>query len=163
MWLSPVERCVRVAEVPGSNPGTPIDGSEGTPEIRACRLPHNLTPHDLRCPDPGNGAYSDARTLMGSGIVVWSAGRMVMHSPRKRAPERAWGFESLALRYSPPDRPVWGACSWLVIRLVRPGPSTRRTPMRRAPPATESGASPPTSNPREWSAVSLHFRVPVPI
>ena len=28
----------------------------------------------------------------------WSAGRMVMHSPRKRAPERAWGFESLALR-----------------------------------------------------------------
>lgn len=30
----------------------------------------------------------------------WSAGRMVMHSPRKRAPERAWGFESLALRFS---------------------------------------------------------------
>ena len=24
VWLSPVERCVRVAEVPGSNPGTPI-------------------------------------------------------------------------------------------------------------------------------------------
>ena len=24
-WLSPVERCVRVAEVPGSNPGAPID------------------------------------------------------------------------------------------------------------------------------------------
>ena len=23
-WLSPVERCVRVAEVPGSNPGAPI-------------------------------------------------------------------------------------------------------------------------------------------
>mgnify|MGYP001074022820 CR=1 FL=1 len=23
---------------------------------------------------------------------------MVLHSPRKRAPERAWGFESLALR-----------------------------------------------------------------
>ena len=27
VWLSPVERCVRVAEVPGSNPGTPIFGS----------------------------------------------------------------------------------------------------------------------------------------
>ena len=26
---------------------------------------------------------------------------MVLHSPRKRAPERAWGFESLALRFSP--------------------------------------------------------------
>ena len=25
-WLSPVERCVRVAEVPGSNPGAPIEG-----------------------------------------------------------------------------------------------------------------------------------------
>ena len=25
-WLSPVERCVRVAEVPGSNPGAPMDG-----------------------------------------------------------------------------------------------------------------------------------------
>ena len=25
VWLSPVERCVRVAEVPGSNPGTPIN------------------------------------------------------------------------------------------------------------------------------------------
>ena len=24
-WLSPVERCVRVAEVPGSNPGAPIE------------------------------------------------------------------------------------------------------------------------------------------
>ena len=23
-WLSPVERCVRVAEVPGSNPGAPM-------------------------------------------------------------------------------------------------------------------------------------------
>ncbi len=27
-WLSPVERCVRVAEVPGSNPGAPIIGRE---------------------------------------------------------------------------------------------------------------------------------------
>ncbi len=34
-------------------------------------------------------------------LAVWSAGRMVLHSPRKRAPERAWGFESLALRFSP--------------------------------------------------------------
>jgi len=24
-WLSPVERCVRVAEVPGSNPGAPME------------------------------------------------------------------------------------------------------------------------------------------
>ena len=30
-WLSPVERCVRVAEVPGSNPGAPI------PDSRECR------------------------------------------------------------------------------------------------------------------------------
>ena len=30
-WLSPVERCVRVAEVPGSNPGAPIgNAAEGT-------------------------------------------------------------------------------------------------------------------------------------
>jgi hypothetical protein len=30
-WLSPVERCVRVAEVPGSNPGAPIgNAGEGT-------------------------------------------------------------------------------------------------------------------------------------
>ena len=32
-WLSPVERCVRVAEVPGSNPGAPIrcpaEGGQG--------------------------------------------------------------------------------------------------------------------------------------
>ena len=27
-WLSPVERCVRVAEVPGSNPGAPIINRE---------------------------------------------------------------------------------------------------------------------------------------
>ena len=27
---------------------------------------------------------------------------MVLHSPRKRAPERAWGFESLALRLCAP-------------------------------------------------------------
>jgi hypothetical protein len=25
VWLSPVERSVRVGEVPGSNPGTPIE------------------------------------------------------------------------------------------------------------------------------------------
>ena len=28
-WLSPVERCVRDAEVPGSNPGAPIGMEEG--------------------------------------------------------------------------------------------------------------------------------------
>ena len=63
-WLSPVERCVRVAEVPGSNPGAPI-------------------------------------MQIAQAICLRSAGRMVLHSPRKRAPERAWGFESLALRFSP--------------------------------------------------------------
>jgi hypothetical protein len=30
-WLSPVERCVRVAEVPGSNPGAPIGRNAGEP------------------------------------------------------------------------------------------------------------------------------------
>ena len=29
-WLSPVERCVRVAEVPGSNPGAPIYEESGS-------------------------------------------------------------------------------------------------------------------------------------
>ena len=31
-WLSPVERCVRVAEVPGSNPGAPITFRELVPK-----------------------------------------------------------------------------------------------------------------------------------
>ena len=33
-WLSPVERCVRVAEVPGSNPGAPIGGRS---KLRPCQ------------------------------------------------------------------------------------------------------------------------------
>src|SRR5687768_5422852 len=54
--------------------------------------------------------------------LSWSAGRTVMHSPRKRAPERAWGFESLALRSAP--------------RLIRLGafscpPARRRPTIRR--------------------------------
>ena len=32
-WLSPVERCVRVAEVPGSNPGAPIGCSTELLEV----------------------------------------------------------------------------------------------------------------------------------
>ena len=57
MWLSPVERCVRVAEVPGSNPGTPMFGLRGG----------RLTPHDSSCPDPGDAPTSNARTREGSG------------------------------------------------------------------------------------------------
>lgn len=38
-WLSPVERCVRVAEVPGSNPGAPMEGRRGLPRrgLEGCR------------------------------------------------------------------------------------------------------------------------------
>ena len=49
---------------------------------------------------------------------------MVLHSPRKRAPERAWGFESLALRYRPPGL-TRGSSS---ARKVRPMPEVPRTP-----------------------------------
>ena len=50
-----------------------------------------------------------------------SAGRMVMHSPRKRAPERAWGFESLALRLQPSRSSAWGASSYPGVGLSRSG------------------------------------------
>ena len=100
-WLSPVERCVRVAEVPGSNPGAPI-----------VEVPTGLV---IRCLSAVGARYkwssvptgpvSDKRGSRGGALglrpAIWSAGRMVLHSPRKRAPERAWGFESLALRFRP--------------------------------------------------------------
>lgn len=33
VWLSPVERSVRVGEVPGSNPGTPIRKQKDVPPV----------------------------------------------------------------------------------------------------------------------------------
>ena len=42
-WLSPVERCVRVAEVPGSNPGAPI-----MPELKQGRVAEWLKAHDWK-------------------------------------------------------------------------------------------------------------------
>ena len=64
MWLSPVERCVRVAEVPGSNPGTPI---EIVPSLHTARVVQiHATAHTRTMPWPDTG----------SGIVRWSAGRM---------------------------------------------------------------------------------------
>ena len=67
----------------------------GRPDRRTPRMrPDGMTCHTRR-----EAALQNQR----------SAGRTVMHSPRKRAPERAWGFESLALRIGPPDRQVWGA------------------------------------------------------
>ena len=40
-WLSPVERCVRDAEVPGSNPGAPTEGlvRDGRPFLHPDRGP----------------------------------------------------------------------------------------------------------------------------
>ncbi|GEM_PF-33270 len=63
----------------------------------------------------------------------------LLHSPRKRASERTWGFESLALRRAlAPIGP--GAFSWVQ-------------------PSVFAWASPPSLNAREWSAALLHFRL----
>ena len=51
-WLSPVERCVRVAEVPGSNPGAPIINREErgprAPLFATGRVAEWLKAHDWK-------------------------------------------------------------------------------------------------------------------
>ena len=58
---------------------------------------------------------------------------MVLHSPRKRAPERAWGFESLALRLRPPGH--WPGGLFSVVSLdvlpTAPASSSLVEPSRR--------------------------------
>ena len=116
MWLSPVERCVRVAEVPGSNPGTPIVSSAQAAHSVGTRIAegHPGAPVDrVSCssvstrpcrhvPDPGAGRRS-ARIRRHHvdavrAFVVGAVAERLLHSPRKRASERTWGFESLPLR-----------------------------------------------------------------
>ena len=80
---------------------------------------------------------------------------MVLHSPRKRAPERAWGFESLALREeyrSPRGRETLGAlsfhCGWRGMRTpVRAEGPKGWGLTRKAVPRDERGREAPQLNP----------------
>ena len=80
--------------------------------MATCRLPHDLT---IR-------ARSGRRTMSARifrhdrrrvrAALFGAVAERLLHSPRKRASERTWGFESLPLRTdgrSPSGQVTWGA------------------------------------------------------
>ena len=87
-WLSPVERCVRVAEVPGSNPGAPI-----IPVFEG-RVAEWLKAHDWKsCGHLPAWVRIPPRPLSASEWTGWGFGRCC-----------SWPFEKRPL-WSPPKRP----------------------------------------------------------
>ena len=85
VWLSPVERCVRDAEVPGSNPGTPIKVRECVPYDCGPGLNRRFKPRGLLVRDESRG-YSPRRARTTEG------GRSSIRAPRLKKSRRCLQF-----------------------------------------------------------------------